>query len=125
MEVVEVEDLLTKEFAVEDHESSMEEREVKRGGEGLSERDESVAEAGRGGLLSAGREDAFWSFMVGIASGPWWGPSAFRLVVNCLGIMQLSSKPDLQRTEVGEMERRSSGRSDGRKYGKRSLKVLW
>ena len=59
---------------------------------------------------------------MGIASGPWWGPSAFRLVVNCLGIMQLSSKADLQRTEVGEMERRSSGRSGGRKYGKRSLK---
>jgi hypothetical protein len=86
--------------AVEDDESSMEEPEVKLGGEGLSERDESVAEAGRGGLLSAGREDAFWSFLVGIAFGPWCGPSAFRLVVNCLGIMQLSSKADPQRTEV-------------------------
>jgi hypothetical protein len=37
---------------------------------------------------------------VGIASGPWWGSSAFRLVVNCLGIMQLPSRADLQRTEV-------------------------
>ena len=100
MEAVEAEDLSTKEFAVEDHESSMEEREVKRGGEGLSERDESVAETGRGGLLSAAREDAFWSFLVGIAFGLWWGLSAFRLVVNCLGIMQLSSKADLQRTKV-------------------------
>jgi hypothetical protein len=100
MEAVEAEDLSTKEFAVEDHESSMEDYEVKRGGEGLSERDESVAEAGRAGLLSAGREDTFWSLLVGIAFGPWWGPSAFRLVVNCLGIMQLSSKADLERTEV-------------------------
>ena len=114
MEAVEAEDLSTKE-------SSMEEREVKRGGEALSERDESVAEAGPGGLLNAGREDAFWSFLVGIAFGPWWGPSAFRLVVKCLGIMQLSSKADLQRTEVGEMERRSSGRSDGRKWKTQSL----
>ena len=95
-EAVEAEDLSTKEFAVEDDESSMEEPEVKLGGEGLSE----IAEAGRGGLLSAGREDAFWSFLVGIAFGSWWGLLAFRLVVNCLGIMQLSSKADLQRTEV-------------------------
>jgi hypothetical protein len=100
MEAVEAEDLSTKEFAVEDHESSMEEPEVNLGGERLSERDELVAEAGCGGLLSAGREDVFWSFLVGIAFGPWWGPSAFRLVVNCLGIMQLSSKADLERTEV-------------------------
>ena len=60
MEAVEAEDLSTKEFAVEDEESSMEESEVKLGGklserdESVSERDESVAEAGRGGLLSAG-----------------------------------------------------------------------
>jgi hypothetical protein len=47
-------DLSTKEFAVEDDESSMEEPEVELGGEGLLERDESVAEGGRGGLLSAG-----------------------------------------------------------------------
>jgi len=114
MEAVEAEDLSTEEFAVEDDESPMEEPEVKLGGEGLSERDESVAQAGRGGLLSVGREDSFWSFLVGIASGLWWGPSAFRLVVNCLGIMQLSSKADLQRTEVGEMERRTSGRCGGR-----------
>jgi hypothetical protein len=38
----------------EDGESSIEESEVKLGGGGLSEREESVAEAGRGGLLSAG-----------------------------------------------------------------------
>jgi len=37
---------------------------------------------------------------VGIASSPWWGPSAFRLVINCLDIMQLSSKAYLQRVEV-------------------------
>jgi hypothetical protein len=67
---------------------------------GLSEKDESVAEVGRGGLLSAGGEDAFWSFLVGIASGPWWGRSAFRLVVDCLGIMQFPSKADLERTEA-------------------------
>jgi len=54
MEAVEAEDLSTKEFAVEDGESSIEESEVKLGGGGLSERDESVAEAGRGGMLSAG-----------------------------------------------------------------------
>ena len=53
MEAVEAENLSTKEFAVEDGESSMEEPEVKLGGKGLSERDESVAEAGRSGLLSA------------------------------------------------------------------------
>src|SRR5271168_1136972 len=93
MEAAEAEDF-------EDDESSIEEPEVKLGGGKLSERDESVAEAGRGGLLSAGREDAFWSFLVGIAFGPWWDPLAFRLVVNCLGIMQLSSKADLQRREV-------------------------
>jgi hypothetical protein len=46
MEAVEAEDLSTKEFAVEDHESSMEVPEAILGGEGLSERDESVAEAG-------------------------------------------------------------------------------
>jgi hypothetical protein len=58
--------LSTKEFAVEDEESSMEKPEVKLGGklserdesvsergESVSEQDESVAEAGRGGLLSA------------------------------------------------------------------------
>jgi hypothetical protein len=39
MEAVEAEDLSTKEFAVEDEESSMEEPEVKLGGK-LSERDE-------------------------------------------------------------------------------------
>jgi hypothetical protein len=59
MDAVEAEDLSTKGFAVEDHESSMAEREAKRGGEGLSERDESVAETGRGGLLNDGREDPF------------------------------------------------------------------
>jgi hypothetical protein len=70
MEAVEAEDLSTKAFAVEDGESSIEESEVKLGGGGLSERDESVAEAGRGGMLSIGWEDAFWSFFVGIASCP-------------------------------------------------------
>ena len=50
MEVVEAEDLSTKEFAVEDDEPLMEESEVGA----LSERDEAVAEAGRGGFLSAG-----------------------------------------------------------------------
>jgi hypothetical protein len=40
---------------------------------------------------------------VGIAFGPWWGLSAFRLVVNCLGTVQFSSKADLERTE--EVER--------------------
>jgi hypothetical protein len=54
VEAVEAEDLSTKEFAVKDGESSMEEPEVKLGGGELSERDESVAEVGRGGLLSAG-----------------------------------------------------------------------
>ena len=54
IEAVEAEDLSTEEFAVNDDESSMEESEVKLGGEGLSERDKSVAETGRGGLLSAG-----------------------------------------------------------------------
>jgi hypothetical protein len=54
MEAVEAEDLSTKEFAVEDDESLMEESEVKLGREALSERDEAVAEAGLGGLLSAG-----------------------------------------------------------------------
>ena len=38
MEAVEAEELSTKEFAVEDDESSMEEPEVKLGGKGLSER---------------------------------------------------------------------------------------
>jgi hypothetical protein len=100
MEAVKAEDLSTEELAVEDDESSMEEPEVKLGGEGLSKRDKSVTEVGRGGQLSAGREEAFWSFLVGIASGPWWGLSAFRLVVNCLGIVQFSSKADLERTDV-------------------------
>ena len=44
MEAVEVEDSLTKEFTVEDDESSMEEAEVKLGGGGLSERKKSIAE---------------------------------------------------------------------------------
>jgi hypothetical protein len=43
MEAVEVEDSLTKEFTVEDDESSMEEAEVKLGGGGLSERKKSIA----------------------------------------------------------------------------------
>jgi hypothetical protein len=47
MEVVETENF-------EDGKSSIEESEVKLGGGGLSETDESVAEAGRGGMLSAG-----------------------------------------------------------------------
>jgi hypothetical protein len=51
MEAVEVEDLSTKEFTVEDDESSMEEAEVKLGGWGFSGREESIA--GRGGLLGA------------------------------------------------------------------------
>ena len=54
MEAVEAEDLSTKEFAVEDDEPSMEESEVKLGRGALSERDEAVAEAGRGRRLSAG-----------------------------------------------------------------------
>jgi hypothetical protein len=60
MEAVEAEDLSTKELAVEDEESSMEEPEVELGGElserdeSVSKRDESVAETRRGGLLSAG-----------------------------------------------------------------------
>jgi hypothetical protein len=54
MEAVEAEDLSTEEFVVKDDESSMEEPKVKLGREELSERDKSVAEAGRGGLLSAG-----------------------------------------------------------------------
>ena len=54
MEAVEAENLSTKEFAVEDHESSMEEPEAILGGEGFSERDDSVAEAGCSGLLNAG-----------------------------------------------------------------------
>ena len=54
MEAVEAKDLSTKEFAVRDDEFSMDKPEVKlRRGE-LPESDESVAEAGRGGLLSAG-----------------------------------------------------------------------
>ena len=44
MEAVEVEDLSTKEFAVEDDESSIEEPKVKLGSGGLSERKESIAE---------------------------------------------------------------------------------
>jgi hypothetical protein len=51
---VKAEDLSTEEFAVEDDESSMEEPEVKLGGEGLLKRDKSVTEVGRGGQLSAG-----------------------------------------------------------------------
>ncbi len=47
MEAVEAEDF-------EDGESSIEESEVKLGGRGLSEREESIAEAGRGGMLSGG-----------------------------------------------------------------------
>jgi hypothetical protein len=47
------EDLSVKELAAEDDESSMEEPEVKLGGEELSEKDESVAEAGRGRLSGA------------------------------------------------------------------------
>jgi hypothetical protein len=54
MEAVEAEGLSTKEFAVEDDGPSMEESEVKLGRGPLSERDEAVVEAGRGGLLSAG-----------------------------------------------------------------------
>jgi hypothetical protein len=54
MEVVEAEDLSTKEFAVEDGEPSMEESEVKLGRGHLSERDEAVAETGGGRLLNAG-----------------------------------------------------------------------
>jgi hypothetical protein len=53
MEAVKLKDLSVKELAAEDDESSMEEPEVKLGGEELSEKDESVAEAGRGGLLGA------------------------------------------------------------------------
>ena len=53
IEVVEAEDLSTEEFAVNDDESSMEEPEVQLEGGELSERDESVAEAERGRLLSA------------------------------------------------------------------------
>jgi hypothetical protein len=37
---------------------------------------------------------------VGIAFDLWLGPSTFRLVVTCLGIVQFSSKADLERTEV-------------------------
>jgi hypothetical protein len=54
MEAEEAEDLSTEEFAVKDDKSSVEEPEVKLGGEEHSERDKSVVEAGRGGLLSAG-----------------------------------------------------------------------
>jgi hypothetical protein len=103
----------------------MEEPEVKLEGGELLERDESVAEAERGwllsagcedgessidesevklgvrgGLLSAGWEDAFLSFLVGIAFGVRLGPSAFRLVVTCLSIMWFSSEAVLERTEV-------------------------
>ena len=54
MEAVEAEDLSTKEFAVEEDKPSMEESKVKLGRGALSERDEVVAEVGRGRLLSAG-----------------------------------------------------------------------
>jgi hypothetical protein len=54
MEAVEAEDLSTKELAVEDNEFFDGRPVVKLGGEGLSERDESGAETGRGGLLSVG-----------------------------------------------------------------------
>jgi hypothetical protein len=43
MEAIEAEDLSTKEFAVEDDESSMDEPKVKLGGGGLSEREKSLA----------------------------------------------------------------------------------
>jgi hypothetical protein len=42
-----------------------EELEVKLGVEKLSKRDESVAEAGRGGVMSAGWYGAFRSILVG------------------------------------------------------------
>jgi hypothetical protein len=54
MEAEKAEDLSVKELAAEDDESLVEEPEIKLGRGELSERDESVAEAGRGGLLSAG-----------------------------------------------------------------------
>jgi hypothetical protein len=54
IEAVEAEDLSTEEFAVKGGESSMEEPEVKPGRGGLLGGDKSVAEARRGGLLSAG-----------------------------------------------------------------------
>jgi hypothetical protein len=54
MEAEKAEDLSVKGLAAEDDESLVEEPEVKLRREKLSERDESVAEAGRGGLLSAG-----------------------------------------------------------------------
>jgi hypothetical protein len=40
------------------------------------------------------------SFLVGIAFGLLLGPSAFRLVVTCLGIVWFSSEAVLERTEV-------------------------
>jgi hypothetical protein len=59
---MEVEHALVVDGAEEDFSMEAVEPEVRLKGEGLSERDESVAETGRGGLLSAGREDTFWSF---------------------------------------------------------------
>jgi hypothetical protein len=54
MEAVKAEGLSVTELAAENDEPLVEEPEVKLGRGELSERDESVAEAERGGLLSAG-----------------------------------------------------------------------
>jgi hypothetical protein len=54
METKKAEDLSVKELATEDDESLVEEPEVNLRREELSERDESVAKARRGELLSAG-----------------------------------------------------------------------
>jgi hypothetical protein len=40
------------------------------------------------------------SFLVGIAFDLWLGLSTFCFVVACFGIVQFSSKADLERTEV-------------------------
>jgi hypothetical protein len=104
-EAVKAEDLLVKERAAEDDESSMEEPEAKLGGEELSEKGEPVGEAGRGGLLDAGWQNAFLSFLTGIAFGLWLRSSAFRLVVTFLGIVWFSSKAVLEKTEVERWKR--------------------
>jgi hypothetical protein len=94
MEAVKLKDLSVKELAAEDDESSMEEPEVKLGGEEPSEKDESVVDCW---VLP---QDALLSFLAGIALGLWFGPSAFRLVVTFLGIVWFSSKAVLERREA-------------------------
>ena len=53
---------------------------------------DSTMEVESGQLLSAAREDAFWSFLVGLACGSSWSSSALRLAIVCVSIVQFQVK---------------------------------